>query len=159
MTGPSGEAYYARAIETIQTGQRVLARNPELAGVELPDAPVDPATWFNIRLRMPKPTGDVLEITLLRPVEWLVEHLAQATALDKEHPQALAEARETGSAARFQGITSVIPAENAGEPAPGVIEPVTANRAPRPPSILLTLHDLEVMGYCPTLPGLGRLRL
>jgi len=38
VTGPSGEAYYARAIETIQTGQRVLARNPELAGVELPDA-------------------------------------------------------------------------------------------------------------------------
>ena len=38
VTGPSGAAYYARAIETIQTGQRVLARNPELAGVELPDA-------------------------------------------------------------------------------------------------------------------------
>ena len=71
VTGPSGEAYYARAIETIQTGQRVLARNPELAGGELPDAPVDPATWVNIRLRMPKPTGDFLEITLLRPVEWL----------------------------------------------------------------------------------------
>jgi hypothetical protein len=29
VTLPSGEAYYARAIETIQTGQRVLARNPE----------------------------------------------------------------------------------------------------------------------------------
>ncbi|MFN9370675.1 MAG: hypothetical protein ACK6D3_02200, partial [Planctomycetaceae bacterium] len=33
VTGPSSGAYYARAIETIQTGQRVLARNPELAGV------------------------------------------------------------------------------------------------------------------------------
>ena len=53
VTGPSGEAYYARAIETIRTGQRVLARNPELAGAELPDAPVDPATWVNVRLRMP----------------------------------------------------------------------------------------------------------
>ncbi|MFN6107285.1 MAG: hypothetical protein ACK5EA_22915 [Planctomycetaceae bacterium] len=51
MTGPSGAAYYARAIETIQTGQRVLARNPELAGGELPDAAVDPATWVNVRLR------------------------------------------------------------------------------------------------------------
>ncbi|MFN9371900.1 MAG: hypothetical protein ACK6D3_08455, partial [Planctomycetaceae bacterium] len=67
VTGPSGAAYYARAIETIQTGQRVLARNPELAGGELPDAAVDRATWVNIRLRMPKPTGDFLEITLLRP--------------------------------------------------------------------------------------------
>jgi len=71
VTGHSGAAYYARAIETIQTGQRVLARNPELAGAELPEAPVDPATWVKIRLRMPKPTGDFLEITLLRPVEWL----------------------------------------------------------------------------------------
>ena len=52
VTGPSGAAYYARAIETIQTGQRVLACNPELAGVELPDAAVDPATRVNIRLRM-----------------------------------------------------------------------------------------------------------
>jgi hypothetical protein len=68
----------------------------ELAGVELPDPPVDPGTWFNIRLRMPKPTGDFREITLLRPVEWLVEHLAQATALDKEHPQARAVARGDG---------------------------------------------------------------
>ena len=117
----------------------------ELAEVEMPDVPVDPAKWVNIRLRMPKPTGDLLEITLLRPVEWLAEHLAQATALDEEHPQALAETRETGSAARFQGITSVMPVENVGEPAPGVIEPVTANRAPRLPSILLTLHDLEAM--------------
>ena len=71
VTGLSGGAYYAWAIETIQTGQRVLARNPELAGAELPEAPVDPATWVKIRLRMPKPTGDFLEITLLRPVEWL----------------------------------------------------------------------------------------
>ena len=52
VTGPSGAAYYARAIETIQTGQRVLARNPELAGGELPDVPIDPATWVNVRLRM-----------------------------------------------------------------------------------------------------------
>ncbi|MFN7806217.1 MAG: hypothetical protein ACK5TO_19560, partial [Planctomycetaceae bacterium] len=52
VTGPSGAAYYARTIETIQTGQRVLARNPELAGGELPDAAVDPATWVNIRLRI-----------------------------------------------------------------------------------------------------------
>ena len=31
VTGLSGQAYHARAIETIRTGQRVLARNPQLA--------------------------------------------------------------------------------------------------------------------------------
>ncbi|MFN7806139.1 MAG: hypothetical protein ACK5TO_19160, partial [Planctomycetaceae bacterium] len=98
VTGPSGAAYYARAIETIQTGQRVLARNPELAGVEMPDALVNAATAVNIRLRMPKPTGDFLEITLLRPVEWLAEHLAQTKALEGEYPRALAEARGTNAA-------------------------------------------------------------
>ena len=166
VTGPSGAAYYARAIETIQTGQRVLARNPELAGGELPDAPVDPATWVNIRLRMPKPTGDFLEITLLRPVEWLAEHLAQTTALDDEYPQTLAEARETGSAARLRGITSVIPAEDSGGPSLGGIAPVTAHSTPKNPWIFLTLHELEAVGPaeivevgpCPELePGEGRL--
>ena len=146
VPGPSGEAYYARAIETIQTGQRVLARNPELAGGELPDAPVDPAKWVNIRLRMPKPTGEFLEITLLRPVEWLAGHLAQTTALDGEYPQTLAEARETGSAARLRGITSVIPAEDSGGPSLGGIAPVTAHSTPKNPSIFLTLHELEAVG-------------
>ena len=166
VTAPSGEAYHARAIETIQTGQRVLARNPELAGGELPDAPVDPATWVNIRLRMPKPTGDFLEITLLRPVEWLAGHLAQTTALDGEYPQTLAEARETGSAARLRGITSVIPAEDSGGPSLGGIAPVTAHSTPKNPWIFLTLHELEAVGPaeivevgpCPELePGEGRL--
>ena len=166
VTGPSDEAYYARAIETIQTGQRVLARNPELAGEELPDALVDRATWVNIRLRMPKPTGDYLEITLLRPVEWLAGHLAQTTALDGEYPQTLAEARETGSAARLRGITSVIPAEDSGGPSLGGIAPVTAHSTPKSPWIFLTLHELEAVGPaeivevgpCPELePSEGRL--
>jgi hypothetical protein len=166
VTGPSGAAYYARTMETIQTGQRVLARNPELAGGELPDAAVDPATWVNIRLRMPKPTGEFVEITLLRPVEWLAEHLAQTTALDGEYPRALAEARETGSAARLRGITSVIPAEDSGGPSPGGIAPVTAHSTPKNPWIFLTLHELEAVGPaeivevgpCPELePGEGRL--
>jgi hypothetical protein len=166
VTGPSGAAYYARTMETIQTGQRVLARNPELAGGELPDAAVDPATWVNIRLRMPKPTGEFVEITLLRPVEWLAEHLAQTTALDGEYPRALAEARETGSAARLRRITSVIPAEDSGGPSPGGIAPVTAHSTPKNPWIFLTLHELEAVGPaeivevgpCPDLePGAGRL--
>ncbi|MFN9370423.1 MAG: hypothetical protein ACK6D3_00890 [Planctomycetaceae bacterium] len=166
MTGPSGAAYYARAIETIRTGQRVLARNPELAGVELQDAPVDPATWVNFRLRMPKPTGDFLEITLLRPVEWLAEHLAQATALDGEYPLTLVEARGTNFASGITTVTSVIPAEDSGETSPGGIAPVTAPSPPTVPWVFLTLHELEAVGQaeivgvalCPVLePDEGRL--
>ena len=166
VTGSSGEAYYARAIETIQTGQRVLARNPELAGGELPDAPVDPATWVNIRLRMPKPTGDFLEITLLRLVEWLAEHLAQTTALDGEYPRALAEARGTDSTSGSTTVSSVMPTGDPPELSPGMIEPITADSSTQSPWIFLTLHELEAVGPaeivgvgpCPELePGEGRL--
>ncbi|MFN6108067.1 MAG: polymorphic toxin-type HINT domain-containing protein, partial [Planctomycetaceae bacterium] len=166
VIGPSGAAYYARAIETIQTGQRVLARNPELAGVELPDALVDPATWVNIRLRMPKPTGDFLEITLLRPVEWLAEHLAQATALDGEYPQALVESRGTDSTSGSTTVSSVMPTVDPPELSPGMVEPITGDSSTASPWIFLTLHELEAVGPaeivevgpCPELePGEGRL--
>jgi hypothetical protein len=166
VTGPSGGAYYARAIEAIQTGQRVLARNPELAGGELPDAAVDRATWVNIRLRMPKPTGDFLEITLLRPVAWLAEHLAQAAALDGEYPQALVEARGTDSTRVVTQVTSVIPTVDPPERCPGMIEPITADSSTGSPWIFLTLPELEAVGRaeivevgpCPELePGEGRL--
>ena len=146
VIGPSGAAYYARAIETIQTGQRVLARNPELAGGELPDAPVDPATWVNIRLRMPKPTGDFLEITLLRPVEWLAEHLAQATALDGEYPRALAEARGTDCTSGSTTVCSVMPTVDPPELFPEMVEPITADSSTGSPWIFLTLHELEAVG-------------
>jgi len=166
VTGPSGEAYYARAIETIRTGQRVLTRNPELAGGELPEAPVDPATWVNVRLRMAKPTGDFLEITLLRPVEWLAEHLAQTKALDGRYPQALVEARETDSARVVTEVTSVIPTLDLPDLSQGIIEPITGDSSTAAPWIFLTLHELEAVGPaeivevgpCPELePGEGRL--
>jgi len=166
VTGPSGAAYYARAIETIQTGQRVLARNPELAGGELPDAAVDPATWVNIRLRMPKPTGDFLEITLLRPVEWLAEHLAQTTALDGEYPRALAEARGTDCTSGITTVCSVMPTVDPPELSPEMVEPITADSFTASPWIFLTLPELEAVGpaeivevgRCPELePGEGRL--
>ncbi len=56
--------------------------NPQLAGADLPDARVDPASWVNIHLRMAQATGDPLEITLLRPVKWLAQQLAETAALD-----------------------------------------------------------------------------
>jgi len=143
-----------------------LARNPELAGEELPDAAVDPATWVNIRLRMPKPTGDFLEITLLRPVEWLAEHLAQATALEGEYSRALAEASGTNSARVVTGLTSVIPSLDPPDLSPGMIEPITADSSTGSPWIFLTLPELEAVGPaeivgvgpCPELEtGEGRL--
>jgi len=166
VTSPSGEAYYARAIESIRTGQRVLARKPELVGEELPDATVDPATWVNIRLRMAKPTGDFLEIALLRPVEWLAEHLAQTTALDGEYLRALSEARGTDFARVVTEVTSVIPTVDLPDLSPGIIEPITADSSTASPWVFLTLHELEAVGPaeivevgpCPELePGEGRL--
>jgi hypothetical protein len=134
--------------------------------VERPDAPVNAATWFNIRLRMPKPTGDFREITLLRPVEWLAEHLAQAKALDGEHPQALVEDRGTDFTSARTTVSSVMPTVDPPEPAPGMIEPITADSSTASRWIFLTLHELEAVGPaeivgvgpCPELEtGKGRL--
>jgi hypothetical protein len=48
----------------------VLARNPQSAEAELPDAPVDLASWVNIHLRMAQATGDGVQLG----------HLPQASA-------------------------------------------------------------------------------
>jgi len=166
VTGPSGQTYHARAIETIRTGQRVLARNPQLAEATLPDAPVDPASWVNIHLRMAQATGDPLEITLLRPVEWLAEHLAETAALDADYPQALEEARGAGGDRALIEIRSVILSEAAPPPALGNIPALGADQAPTTLWIFLALHELAAVGPaevlrvepCPPIePGAGRL--
>ncbi|HBH51785.1 MAG TPA: hypothetical protein DDY91_07835, partial [Planctomycetaceae bacterium] len=166
MTGPSGQTYHAGAIETIRTGQRVLARNPQLAEAELPDAPVDPGSWVNIHLRMAQATGDPLEITLLRPVEWLAAQLAETAALDAEYPQALEETRSASSALEMTDIRSVIRADEVALPAPGCIPALGADQTPTTPWIFLTLHELAAVGpaevvrveSCPPIePGAGRL--
>ena len=166
VTGPSGQAYHARAIETIRTGQRVLARNPQLAEEDLPDVPVDPASWVNIHLRMSQATGDPLEITLLRPVEWLAAQLAETAALDAEYPQALEEARGDGSALEMTDLRSVILSTEAPQSAPGGIPALSADQTPTTPWIFLALHELAAVGPaevvevspCPELePGAGRL--
>jgi len=166
VTGPSGQAYRARAIETIRTGQRVLAHNPQLAETDLPDAPVDPASWVNIHLRMAQATGDPLEITLLRPVEWLAAQLAESAALDAEYPQALEEARGAGADRGLNEIRSVIVSGEAPPPALGGIPALGADQAPTTPWIFLALHELAAVGPaevvqvepCPPIePGAGRL--
>jgi hypothetical protein len=166
VTGPLGQAYHARAIETIRTGQRVLARNPQLAEAELPDAPVDPASWVNIHLRITQATGDPLVITLLRPVEWLAAQLAETAALDAEYPQALEEARGAGADRALTEIRSVIVADEVLRPGPGGIPALDADQTPTTPWIFLALHELAAVGpaevvrveSCPPIePGTGRL--
>jgi len=166
VTGPSGQTYHARAIETIRTGQRVLARNPQLAEADLPDAPVDLASWVNIHLRMAQATGDPLEITLLRPVEWLAAQLAESAALDADYPQALEEARGAGADRGLNEIRSVIVSGEAPPPALGGIPALGADQAPTTPWIFLALHELAAVGPaevvqvepCPPIePGAGRL--
>jgi hypothetical protein len=144
----------------------VLASNPQLAEAKLSDAAVDPASWVNIHLRITQETGDPLEITLLRPVEWLAAQLAETAALDADYPQALEEARGAGADRALIEIRSVILSEAAPPPALGNIPALGADQAPTTPWIFLALHELAAVGPakvvevspCPELePGAGRL--
>ncbi|MCY2962048.1 MAG: polymorphic toxin-type HINT domain-containing protein [Planctomycetota bacterium] len=75
VTGPNGKRYRARRIRDIQTGHRVLARNPQIDPNSLTDADIDPADWVNVGMRLEKPDGGVLIVVLLRPVDWLADRL------------------------------------------------------------------------------------
>ncbi|MCY2962142.1 MAG: polymorphic toxin-type HINT domain-containing protein, partial [Planctomycetota bacterium] len=71
----NGRRYRARRIRDIQTGHRVLARNPQVDSNSLAVADIDPADWVNVRMRLEKPDGGVLNVVLLRPVDWLADRL------------------------------------------------------------------------------------
>ncbi len=72
ITEPTAiQRFESRAIQEIRTGMKVVADNPELDGQEAVSSAIDPETWRNIRLRMDKPDGSELQITLLRSVNWL----------------------------------------------------------------------------------------
>jgi len=59
-------------IDTVRVGQRVIAGNPQMDAADVEQiAPVDPATWRKITLRMSKPAGGRVDIVLLRPQVWL----------------------------------------------------------------------------------------
>jgi hypothetical protein len=64
-TSPSGR-YRTKPTGEIQTGERVLAANPQVDHAVVTASEIDPATWRNIRLRMRKQHGGTLEIVLLR---------------------------------------------------------------------------------------------
>jgi hypothetical protein len=143
-----------------------LARNPQLAEAALPDVPFDPASWVNIHLRRSQATGDPLEITLLRPVEWLAAQLAETAALDAEYPQALDGASSARSALEMTDIRSVILSDEVLPQAPGGIAALGANRTQTTSWIFLMLHELAAVGPaevvrvepCPPIePDAGRL--
>lgn len=54
---------------------RVAAFNPEVTSTQRATfQDPDPATWRMLELEMPKASGGVLDITMLRPLEWLDAH-------------------------------------------------------------------------------------
>jgi hypothetical protein len=63
--------YETRAIRDIRTGHRVMADNPELSGVHVGEAEIDPTTWRNVSLQMTKEDDGLLDVVLLRPIDWL----------------------------------------------------------------------------------------
>ncbi|MDY3563015.1 Hint domain-containing protein [Gemmata sp. JC673] len=68
-----------RPIESIRVGDRVLGENPDREQVAPDEPEPDPRTWVRIDVRMTKPSGRVLEATLLRPRAWLEHELDHAT--------------------------------------------------------------------------------
>jgi RHS repeat-associated protein len=71
---PSGP----QPIETLRVGDRVWTNEDTAAGA----TSVDPATWRRLHVAMPNPDGsdDVLDIELLRPLEWIEQAGAVAGA-------------------------------------------------------------------------------
>ena len=98
-TSPSGR-YRTKPIGEIQTGERVLAANPQVDHAVVTASEIDPATWRNIRLRMRKQHGGTLDIVLLRPLAWLAEQvdefeqLAAADFHTSVPPHAVREGRD-----------------------------------------------------------------
>ena len=99
-------------------------------------------------------------------MEWLAAQLAETTALDAEYPQALEEARGSGTDLALTEIRSVIVSGEAPPPALGGIPALGADPTPTTAWIFLALHELAAVGpaevvrveRCPPIePGAGRL--
>src|SRR5688500_11777225 len=73
-----------RNIEDIHVGQRVIADNPMPSDVDLEPEP-NKESWCQVEIGVTRDDGYQLDITLLRPFEWLAEYGAvpgQAIELD-----------------------------------------------------------------------------
>ena len=74
--GPAPRGGGTRPIESLRVGERVLARNPEIAGDERAGwVEPDWRRWVKLSAVMPKPDGSELHIELLRSPEWLRSQL------------------------------------------------------------------------------------
>jgi hypothetical protein len=77
-----------KPIEQIRVGDRVLGLNPELdqAARSTPDP--DPVSWRTVRLQMPKRSGELLDIELLRPRSWIASMGAkEGSDIDLDLPE------------------------------------------------------------------------
>ncbi len=71
---PAKRTLITRPIQDIRPGMRVIAKNPELLGFEMPDSQIEPDTWRIVRLQMEKSNGARVDIALLRSSDWLAEN-------------------------------------------------------------------------------------
>jgi RHS repeat-associated protein len=77
-----------KPIEEIRVGDRVLGLNPELDQSVRSTPDPDPATWRTVRLRMPKQSGELLPIELLRPRSWVASNGAlEGGEIDLDLPE------------------------------------------------------------------------
>ncbi len=60
-----------KAIERIRVGDRVLGKNPLLSDFERIFSEPEPVTWRTVELRLIRPNGKRIEVTLLRDLTWL----------------------------------------------------------------------------------------
>ena len=65
-------------IEEIGVGMRVLASNPEVTDEERAEfADPQPKTWRKLRLELVKADEGVLDIEMIRPLQWIAQHNAK----------------------------------------------------------------------------------
>jgi hypothetical protein len=90
---PAAPQYVTKEIRDIGIFDWVLATNPELTDAERAEFPeIQPAAWRLVTLEMPKPDGGRLDITLARPLEWLITHtVAPGATIDLDLPEMGAE--------------------------------------------------------------------
>ncbi|MBL8892390.1 MAG: hypothetical protein JNL67_20610 [Planctomycetaceae bacterium] len=102
-TPSTHSGYYSQVqtrISDLRVGMRVAAFNPEVTSTQRATfQDPDPATWRMLELEMPKASGGVLDITMLRPLEWLDAHnvvVGGSVALDMPELGAQGNARVLG---------------------------------------------------------------
>jgi hypothetical protein len=81
----SSRRLITRPIEDIRPGMRVLASNPELKET-LPDSHVTPDDWRLVSLTMTKENDGILNVQLLRPLEWFLTEIVVLLGTSEDPP-------------------------------------------------------------------------